>query len=78
MLATLMDGRALTAGELGAAAGVAPPTSSGHLGRLLEGGLISLERQGRHRYYRIATPAVAGMLEAMMSLSGELSVAAAG
>jgi DNA-binding transcriptional ArsR family regulator len=76
MLVTLMDGRALTSGELGKAAGVSPPTASGHLGRLLDAGLLALERQGRHRYYRIAGRSVAGLLESMMSLSGELSAAA--
>jgi len=66
MLMALMDGRALTAGELARAAGVTAQTASGHLGRLLEAGLLALEAQGRHRYYRIASPAIAGMLEAMM------------
>src|SRR4051812_15200282 len=46
MLVALMDGRALSAGELAGAAGVAPPTASGHLARLLDAGLIALERQG--------------------------------
>lgn len=74
MLVSLMDGRALTAGELGRAAGVTPPTASGHLGRMLDAGLLALERQGRHRYYRIASASVAGLLESMMSLTGELRV----
>ena len=73
MLVTLMDGRALTAGELATAAGVTPPTASGHLGRMLDAGLLALERQGRHRYYRIASASVAALVESMMSLSGELS-----
>ena len=73
MLVTLMDGRAFTAGELGKAAGVTPPTASGHLGRMLDAGLLTLERQGRHRYYRIANASVAGVLESMMSLTGDLS-----
>lgn len=77
MLVTLMDGRALTARELGEAAGVTPPTASGHLGSLLEAGLLAVERQGRHRYYRLASASVAGLLENMMSLTGELSEAAA-
>jgi DNA-binding transcriptional ArsR family regulator len=66
MLVTLMDGRALTAGELARAAGVTAQTASGHLGKMLEAGLLALEAQGRHRYYRLASPAIAGMLEAMM------------
>lgn len=77
MLVSLMDGRALTAGELADAAGVTPQTASGHLGRLLESGLLALARQGRHRYYRIAGAPIAALLENMMSLTGELSAAAA-
>jgi DNA-binding transcriptional ArsR family regulator len=73
ILVTLMDGRALTAGELAGAAGVTPATASGHLGRLLDAGLLMLEQQGRHRYYRIESASVASLLENMMSLSGELS-----
>ena len=76
MLVTLMDGRALTSGELGKAAGVAPPTASGHLMRMLEAGLLALEQQGRHRYYRLAGASVAGLIESMMALSEELSAAA--
>ena len=66
MLVTLMDGRALTAGELARAAGVTAQTASGHLVRMLEAGLLALERQGRHRYYRLASPAIGAMLETMM------------
>jgi len=76
MLVTLMDGRALTAGELAGAAGVTPSTASGHLGRMLDVGLLALERQGRHRYHRLASASVAGMIESMMSLSGGLRAAA--
>jgi DNA-binding transcriptional ArsR family regulator len=76
MLVTLMDGRALTAGELGEAAGVAASTASGHLGQMLEAGLLALHVQGRHRYYRLAGRSVAAMLESMMALSGELAEAA--
>jgi DNA-binding transcriptional ArsR family regulator len=76
MLVTLMDGRAFTAGELADAANVTPQTASGHLGRLLEAGLLALERQGRHRYYRLSGPSVATMLEGMMTLAGELDAAA--
>ena len=67
MLTTLMDGRALTAGELARAGGVTAQTASGHLAKMLEAGLLALEAQGRHRYYRLASPAIAGMLEAMMA-----------
>jgi DNA-binding transcriptional ArsR family regulator len=68
ILAALMGGRALTAGELVSVAGVSPQTTSGHLGRLAEGRLIACVKQGRHRYYRIATPRVAEMLEGIMAV----------
>jgi DNA-binding transcriptional ArsR family regulator len=68
ILTALMGGRALTAGELVAAAGVSPQTTSGHLAKLTDGRLIACVRQGRHRYYRIATPRVAEMLEGIMGV----------
>ncbi len=69
MLAALMDGRALTARELAEAAGVAPPTASAHLARLTAAGLLAMERQGRHRYHRLASAAVAQMLESIMAVA---------
>ncbi|WP_210574746.1 helix-turn-helix transcriptional regulator [Streptomyces sp. GESEQ-4] len=62
-LLALLDGRAWTAGELARHAGVAASTLSGHLGRLVAGGLLAEERQGRHRYVRLADPQVAELLE---------------
>jgi DNA-binding transcriptional ArsR family regulator len=69
MLHALMDGRALTATELAHAAGVTPQTASGHLVRMATGGLLGVEKQGRHRYYRLASPAVAQMLESIMQVA---------
>ncbi|WP_281857550.1 ArsR/SmtB family transcription factor [Litoreibacter halocynthiae] len=69
MLAALMSGKALTAGELAREAGVRVQTASGHLTRLEEGGLIARERQGRHHYFRLAGTDVAGVLEALMGLA---------
>jgi DNA-binding transcriptional ArsR family regulator len=69
MLLSLLDGRALPAGELAFSANVAPQTASGHLAKLVEGGLLSVESQGRHRYYRIAGPAVGAALEALGELA---------
>lgn len=66
MLQALMDGRALTAAELAGVAGITPQTASAHLARLCGSGLVSVLRQGRHRYHRLATPQVARMLESMM------------
>jgi DNA-binding transcriptional ArsR family regulator len=65
MLLALLDGTARPAGELARAAGVGAPTASAHLKRLLEGGLLAVQAQGRHRYYRLAGDEVAGWLEAL-------------
>src|SRR5450631_3461168 len=70
ILTALMDGRALTAKELAFAAHVTPQTTSGHLGKLTDSGLLSLEKQGRHHYYRLATPLVGQMLESIMAVAG--------
>ncbi|WP_055524349.1 ArsR/SmtB family transcription factor [Streptomyces graminilatus] len=62
-LLALLDGRAWTAGELARDAGVAASTASEHLGRLVAGGLLTEERQGRHRYVRLADARVAQLVE---------------
>lgn len=69
MLVALMDGRALTATELAAVAGVTPQTASSHLAQLVDGELLAVERQGRHRYHRVATPGIAQMIEGMMAVA---------
>lgn len=61
----LLDGRAWTATELAQLAGIAPSTATSHLNRLVTGGLLSEERKGRHRYVRLADPAIAEMIEAL-------------
>jgi DNA-binding transcriptional ArsR family regulator len=66
MLAALMDGRALTASELAAVAGITPQTASTHLARLVAAELVAVATQGRHRYHRLANPGVARMLEGLM------------
>ena len=63
MLMLLADGLARPAGELAYAAGVTAQTASSHLGKLLNGGLLAVETEGRHRYYRLADPQVAAALE---------------
>ncbi len=65
ILAALGDGRALAASVLAAEAGVAASTASAHLARLLDAGLLEVLPQGRHRYYRLAGPHVAELLEAL-------------
>src|ERR1700741_1647902 len=72
MLHALMDGRALTATALARVAGVTPQTASGHLARMTAAGLLQVEKQGRHRYHRLATPAVAQMMESIMRVASDL------
>jgi DNA-binding transcriptional ArsR family regulator len=69
ILAALIDGRAFTATELAGIAGVAPQTTSGHLAKLTQANLLALQKQGRHRYYRLASPLVGSMLESVMALA---------
>src|SRR5947207_14190316 len=75
MLMALMDGRALTASELARAAGVTPQTASGHLARLCTAGLLATQRQGRHHYHRLASPAVAHLLETIVEVSQDSALA---
>lgn len=74
MLMALADGRARPAGELAFAAGVTAQTASSHLAKLLDGGLLAVEKEGRHRYYRLANPRVAEVLEGLASISANGSV----
>ncbi|WP_067695360.1 ArsR/SmtB family transcription factor [Nocardia jejuensis] len=69
MLTALVDGRALPASVLAGESGVAASTASEHLGRLVEGGLLVVERSGRHRYYRLAGSEVAAAIEALAVLA---------
>ncbi len=71
MLHALMDGRALTASELARVAGITPQTASTHLARMATAGLLAVERQGRHRYHRLASPAVARMMESIMQVASD-------
>ena len=69
MLTALMSGKALTASELAAEAGVTLQTASTHLAKLEHGGLIRQRKQGRHRYFALADDEVGGLLEGMMGLA---------
>lgn len=71
MLAALMSGKALTAGELAGEAGIRLQTASGHLLKLEEGGLVRRNKQGRHHYFQIADADVANVLEALMGLAAK-------
>jgi DNA-binding transcriptional ArsR family regulator len=69
MLTALMAGQALTATELAAEAGVTLQTASSHLAKMQAGGLVTVEKQGRHRYYRLTGPDVAAMLETIIGVA---------
>lgn len=69
MLSALMSGKALTASELAAEAGITPQTASAHLGKLEQGGLLSPRKQGRHKYFTLASDDIAHVIEALMGLA---------
>lgn len=69
MALALLGERALTAGEMARAAGASASAASPHLARLVEGGVVIVERRGRHRYYRLADPAIAHLLEVMLTMA---------
>ncbi len=74
MLRALLSDRPLAAGELARLAGVSAATASFHLAKLLEGNMIEVARQGRHRYYRLAGHEVASAIEAIGLISPALPV----
>jgi DNA-binding transcriptional ArsR family regulator len=69
MLTALVNGEALTASELSLEANVTKQTASSHLSKLEAAGLVAVEAQGRHRYYRLADADVAGLLETLMGVA---------
>ncbi|MDH4464613.1 MAG: helix-turn-helix domain-containing protein [Acidovorax sp.] len=69
VLTALMADRALTATELADIAGVTKQTISAHLAKLLDAGLLAVESQGRHRYFRLADHDVAQLLESLMNVA---------
>ena len=71
MLIALMDGRALTATELAGLGGITKQTASSHLAKLVDGEILVVEAQGRHRYFRLAGSHVASLLEALMVFSSD-------
>lgn len=68
MLWNLLDGRAYTATELANCSGISLQSASNHLAKLLQKNILSVEKQGRHRYYKFSSPDVAQVIEAMASL----------
>jgi|SRR6185312_4005888 len=69
MLTALMSGKAVTATELAAEAGVTVQTASAHLSKLDAGGLLRPRKQGRHKYFSLASDDVASVLEGLMGLA---------
>jgi DNA-binding transcriptional ArsR family regulator len=69
ILMALMDGRAWAAGELARTARVSPSTASNHLTQLVERSFLTVERQGRHRYYSLTDPEIAHMVETLAALA---------
>jgi DNA-binding transcriptional ArsR family regulator len=74
IMSVLLDGRALPAGELANLAGVSPTAASAHLTKLIDGGLLAVEVEGRHRYYRLANTGVAQVIEELALLSKEPAI----
>ena len=71
MLCALMGGQVLTAGELSRQAGVTQQTASGHLAKMVDAKLLTAVKQGRHRYYRLASPQVAQGIDALMTIAAD-------
>ncbi|HEX7828136.1 MAG TPA: winged helix-turn-helix domain-containing protein [Thermoanaerobaculia bacterium] len=69
MLMALMSGTALTATELATEAGVAPSTASSHLAKLTDAQLLTIEKQGRHRYFRLFDDEIASMIEGIHGIA---------
>jgi DNA-binding transcriptional ArsR family regulator len=69
IVSALVDRRALAASVLAAEAGISASTASEHLGRLVDGGVLRVERSGRHRYYRLAGPDIAAAVESLAAIA---------
>jgi DNA-binding transcriptional ArsR family regulator len=74
MLLALLDGRPLAASELARLAAVSAPTASAHLAKLLDGGMVTVVRQGRHRYYQLGGHEVAAAIEALSQIGPPVRV----
>ena len=71
ILTALMAGKALTVSELAHEAGVTLQTTSAHLSKLLAGGMVAARKQGRHKYFELASSKVAEAIEALMGLAAD-------
>ena len=73
MLTALMSGKALTATELSLEAGITPQTASSHLVKLVEGELLVVRKQGRHKYFQLKNAQVAELIEQMLNITASVS-----
>ncbi|KQL39350.1 ArsR family transcriptional regulator [Bacillus sp. FJAT-25509] len=74
ILTVLLDGRFHPASELAYMAGIKPQTASFHLAKLVDAKLVSVEKQGRHRYYGIRNQEVAHILETLLSIAPPIEI----
>ncbi|WP_442604246.1 ArsR/SmtB family transcription factor [Paenibacillus sp. KN14-4R] len=74
ILSVLMDGRLHTASELAANARIKPQTASFHLAKMVEAQAVSVQQQGRHRYYGIQNPEVAQVMESLLSIAPPVQI----
>ena len=73
MLTTLMSGKALTATELSVVADITPQTASSHLTKLVEGELLTVRKQGRHKYFQLRNKQAAELIEQLLSITASVS-----
>lgn len=73
ILTALISGCALTATELATEAGVTKQTTSSHLAKLVDGGFLSVEKQGRHKYYRLANHQIAELIESLANVAAQIA-----
>jgi DNA-binding transcriptional ArsR family regulator len=71
IVSALLDGRPLTASELASAARITAQTASTHLAKLTDAGLLSMVRNGRHRYFQLASPTVTDMIDGIVAVALE-------
>ncbi|KAF6631779.1 winged helix-turn-helix domain-containing protein [Paenibacillus sp. LX16] len=74
ILTALLDGRFHTASELAHMAGIKPQTASFHLAKMTEAQVVTVEKQGRHRYYGIQDPEVARVMESFLSIAPSVPI----
>ena len=74
ILTVLLDGRFHTASELAHMAGIKPQTASFHLAKMTEAQVVTVEKQGRHRYFGIQNPEVARVMESLLSIAPPVQI----